>query len=161
MAADKKTDAARVLVVGKSKELARSIVATLNPLGYELAYAPTAKMARKAVVNFDADIVLFTDKIGEGSAAQLIAELKAAHPRHQGIALSSLADSTQAVEALTAGADFYVPKPANLEQLADFFTVCLNRTNAPAAQAELDRLRIIAMLSADYCYAFRTESGGK
>ena len=120
--------APRILVVDRNESARQTVVQLLEPLGFELATAEDADSGLQSAIAQHSDCVIAELGMVDSEGIDLV----------QGLRLQSgtanvkvIVSSTHAFEqdrqnSLAAGADFFLPKPLELEQLLDTLQTALN-----------------------------------
>jgi DNA-binding NtrC family response regulator len=110
----------------------------LKDAGYEALEAGDLKSAHKAVDSGAADIILLDVRLPDGSGLTLLDRLAVENPRPPVIMITAHGEVDMAVEAMKKGAQDFLQKPLDLEQLLE----AIARSNEIVAlRRELDMLR--------------------
>jgi DNA-binding NtrC family response regulator len=108
---------ASILIVDDDEGILETMSAILEEKGY---YTDTAKTGREAIekskTNFY-NVALLDIKLPDIEGTKLLTEMKETSPRMVKIMVTGYASLENAVEALNLGADAYVMKPVNPENL--------------------------------------------
>lgn len=109
----------RILLCERSQTQARLVRAMLSNVGYAVEIVSGADEAKAAMADDPPDILITGLEIGEISGIELCWALKSAeHTEHvYTIVLTATDDRSRFIEALDAGADDYLTKPANEVEL--------------------------------------------
>lgn len=146
----------RVLVVDDEPQIVRGLRVILRGAGYALESAETGRAALDAVAVRPPDVLLLDLVLPDLSGVEICQDVRAwsALPI---IILSAVGDERQKVRALDVGADDYVTKPFDSEELLARIRALLRRATQP-----LDGGPIVSVggLAIDLA-ARRVESGGK
>lgn len=133
--------AAKILIVDDEQDIIRLLSFALQAEGYQVITALNGLDALKYVQQERPDIVVLDVMMPGMDGIEVCAELRS-KPETAGlpiIMLSALGQVADRVRGLRAGADDYVPKPVNLEELSARIAAILNRVQrsvaAPAAPA--------------------------
>jgi DNA-binding NtrC family response regulator len=129
---------ATVLIVDDEDSARSFICEALKDAGYEALEAGDLKSAHKAVDSGAADIILLDVRLPDGSGLTLLDRLAVENPRPPVIMITAHGDVDMAVEAMKKGAQDFLQKPLDLEQLLE----AIARSNEIVAlRRELDMLR--------------------
>jgi len=129
---------ATVLIVDDEDSARSFICEALKDAGYEALEAGDLKGAHKAVDSGAADIILLDVRLPDGSGLSLLDRLAVENPRPPVIMITAHGEVDMAVEAMKKGAQDFLQKPLDLEQLLE----AIARSNEIVAlRRELDMLR--------------------
>jgi two-component system, OmpR family, KDP operon response regulator KdpE len=122
----------RVLIVDDEPQILRALRITLRARGYEVVTAALGTDALHAVANRKPDAMILDLGLPDMDGVEVIRKLRtwSALPI---IILSGRMDSSGKVNALDAGADDYVTKPFNVEDLLARVRAVTRRLNSPDA----------------------------
>jgi two-component system KDP operon response regulator KdpE len=123
----------RILVVDDETQITRVLKTTLSAQGYEVRTAADAESGCQAVSDWLPDLII-TDLCMPGTTGVELCRRVRKHSQTPIIVLSVRGEEKSKVEALDAGADDYVTKPFNVNELLARVRAGLRRTTA-AAQA--------------------------
>ena len=124
--------AARVLIVEDEPALLRALRINLRARGYDVATAATGTEGLAAARRHPPDVVLLDLGLPDIDGGEVIRELRG-WSRAPVIVLSGRAGSGDKIGALDAGADDYVTKPFDMEELLARLRAALRRGDpAPA-----------------------------
>jgi DNA-binding response OmpR family regulator len=107
----------RLLLVEDEPDMAEALGAALSRHAIAVDYAPTLSMAREALANDVHDIVLIDRQMPDGDGVSLIAGLRRSSRPIATIVISALGAPSDRIEGLNLGADDYLPKPFEVEEL--------------------------------------------
>jgi two-component system NtrC family response regulator len=107
----------RVLVVDDDKNLAKVVEYNLKEDGHETLYANSAEEALELLARAPVDLVLTDVRMAGMGGMELLKRLRAERPDLPVILITAFAAIDSAVEAIKAGADDYIPKPFNQDDL--------------------------------------------
>src|SRR5580700_4807058 len=122
--------AARVLIVEDEPALLRALRINLRARGYDVATAATGAEGLAAARRHPPDVVLLDLGLPDIDGGEVIRELRG-WSRAPVIVLSGRAGSGDKIGALDAGADDYVTKPFDMEELLARLRAALRRTDQP------------------------------
>ncbi len=126
----------RVLVVDDEPQILRALRINLRVRQYEVHTALTGAQALEVAARNPPDVVILDLGLPDLDGAEVIGGLRGwtAAPI---IVLSGRADSTDKVEALDAGADDYVTKPFNMDELLARIRAVTRRAGPGDAQPQV------------------------
>jgi DNA-binding NtrC family response regulator len=129
---------ATVLIVDDEESARNFICEAMKDAGYEALEAGDLASANKAVDSGAADIILLDVRLPDGSGLSLLDRLAVENPRPPVIMITAHGEVDMAVEAMKKGAQDFLQKPLDLEQLLE----AIARSNEIVAlRRELDMLR--------------------
>jgi two-component system KDP operon response regulator KdpE len=137
----------RVLVVDDEPQIVRALTVILRAAGYEVEAAGTQAGALAALTARPPDAMLLDLVLPDGSGVEVSRSLR----EWSGlpvVVLSAVGDEREKVRALDAGADDYVTKPFNTEELLARLRAVLRRS-ADAAGEPVVRVGELAIDLAD------------
>ena len=116
----------RVLVVDDDPHLLRAMRITLRAAGHDVATAPDGRTALQQADALPPDVVVLDLGLPDLDGVEVLAALR---PSYTGpvVVLSARADSQDKVRALDAGADDYVTKPFDMNELLARLRAALRR----------------------------------
>ena len=123
----------RVLVVEDDPTLARALAITLRSRGDDAVVVGTAREALDHLGAMECDVVILDLGLPDSDGIVVLTSLRtwSATPV---IVLSARHDAAQKVAALDAGADDYVTKPFNVDELLARIRVVTRKTDAPQSR---------------------------
>ncbi|UXN76090.1 response regulator transcription factor (plasmid) [Devosia sp. A8/3-2] len=107
----------RLLLVEDEPDMAEALGAALSRHAIAVDYAGTLAMAREALASKVHDIVLIDRQLPDGDGVSLIATLRLSPRPIATIVISALGTSGDRIKGLNLGADDYLPKPFEVEEL--------------------------------------------
>lgn len=107
----------RLLLVEDEPDMAEALGAALSRHAINVDYAPTLAMAREALENQVHDVVLIDRQMPDGDGMSLLGALRRAGRPIASIIISALGSSKDRIEGLNIGADDYLPKPFEVDEL--------------------------------------------
>jgi DNA-binding NtrC family response regulator len=116
----------RVLLVDDDPGVSEVIGMLLEREGYSVEYASTVKTALQRVDLSDLDLVVTDLKLPDGTGLDVIAGVRARRPRLPIIMITSYSSMESAIDALRAGANDYVIKPFDNDELLRALARALN-----------------------------------
>lgn len=109
---------ARVLILEDEAHLAAGLELNLRLEGYTPIVARTVREARQRLVDPQGfDLYVFDVMLPDGDGVTLCRQLRDAGDHTPVLMLTALADAEHRVRGLEAGADDYLPKPFDLDEL--------------------------------------------
>jgi two-component system NtrC family response regulator/two-component system response regulator HydG len=108
---------ARIVVIDDEVNAATALETLLKEDGYEVACANDAKAGLALVEQMDADIVLTDLRMPGMDGLELLKHLKQARPQTMVILMTAFGTVKNAVRAMKTGAEDYLAKPLDLEEL--------------------------------------------
>ncbi|MDX1490674.1 MAG: response regulator transcription factor [Pseudohongiellaceae bacterium] len=106
-----------MLVVEDDEVFARVVSRAMSRRDFRVTLAANLDEARAAIHVDDFDYAILDLNLGGHSSLALIPELKSLHPNCQILVLTGYASIATAVEAIKLGADNYLAKPADAEEI--------------------------------------------
>ena len=140
----------RILVVEDDESLGRAIVDNLAFDGFDACVAVDAVSALRLAVDYHPDLVILDVALPDGSGFDLFAPISR-RGQNPVIFLTARSQKVDKLKGLALGADDYVTKPFDLEELLARVHAVLRRTRAPVEQLVLG----------DIVVDFRLERGDK
>jgi len=128
----------RVLIADDEKNMRWVLRQALEAEGYEVAEAADGKEALSAVGEQEPDIVVLDHKMPAPDGMEVLRRLRAKGHRFPVIMLTAHGNVQTAVEAMKAGANEYLTKPFDLDELKLAIEKALKMSELAA---EVDRLR--------------------
>src|SRR5215469_2101540 len=119
-----------ILVVDDEPQIARVLKTTLSSQGYGIRTATDGKQALQEMKSWSPDLVITDLRMPNMDGLELCRAIRT-ESRVPIIVLSVKGEETIKVEALDAGADDYVTKPFNVNELLARVRAALRRTAVP------------------------------
>jgi len=138
------TDGPRVLVVDDEPQILRGLRVVLRNAGYEVDVAATKAEALDALAARPPDAMVLDLVLPDGTGIEVARDLRR-WSQLPVIVLSAVGDEREKVKALDAGADDYVTKPFNSEELTARLRAVLRR----AADADTEATITLGDLTID------------
>ena len=107
----------RILLVDDDETLLFAYKQLLTKSGYYISTASDLHRAKQCVIEEDFDAVLLDLKLPDGNSLSWIPELKKTHPDIPVIVLTGTGDIPTAVQAMKSGAENYLTKPVETDNL--------------------------------------------
>ena len=133
----------RILVVEDEKAIRLALSGLLRRSGYEVEVAPTEDAAREHIAETPWDLVVTDLALGEsGSGMAVLEAVKEVRPETAVVMITAHGNEKIAVEAIQKGAEDYVPKPFDNDELRMVVARALARTRlAREHRLLLERVR--------------------
>jgi DNA-binding response OmpR family regulator len=120
----------KILLVEDEQEMARIISSLLKASGFVIDHVGTMREAEAATSNFAYDLNLIDRRLPDGDGGDLISFIRERRPGARVMMLTALDSLSHKVAALDAGADDYLTKPVQTEELMARIRACLRRPGA-------------------------------
>jgi two-component system response regulator AtoC len=108
----------RIAVIDDEKELADTIVLRLKRLGHQATASYSGEEALKVLEDFKPEMVLSDHFLGDSRGLELLPRIKVLFPNSPVVMMTGTGSSRLAVESMKAGAEDYLDKPVNFDELA-------------------------------------------
>jgi two-component system response regulator RegA len=105
------------LILDDNEVFAATLARSLSRRGYETAVAHSGRQALDAAAQIAFDYVTIDLHLAQDSGLQWIAPLRDALPQARLLVLTGYASIATTVQAIKAGADDYLSKPANVDSI--------------------------------------------
>ncbi|WP_292532692.1 response regulator transcription factor [Methylocystis sp.] len=116
-----------ILLVEDEPEMAGLIVDQIRHAGLVVDHMSNLADARQALRDLSYDLVLLDRRLPDGDGLSLVPEIRAAQPGLRVIMLTALDKTRDKVAGLDNGADDYLIKPFDVEELLARIRACLRR----------------------------------
>lgn len=140
-----------VLVVEDDPAIREGLVDALGFQGHRVLQADTAPAAAEAALRSRCDLVLLDLMLPGGDGLQVLREVRRVKPRLPVIIITARGREADRVRGLQLGADDYVVKPFEIDELLARIQALLRRTHGfgrlQVGPLEFDRLRRAVTLS--------------
>ncbi|QGM99184.1 response regulator transcription factor [Methylocystis parvus] len=131
----------RVLLIEDEPEMARALGVRLGRSGFIADYVSGIEDARAALQCHRYALALVDRRLPDGDGLELLPELKHSQPGIRVLVLTAFHAVSDRISGLDAGADDYLAKPIDLDELMARIRACLRRGDvAPAPPAILGAL---------------------
>ncbi|MTH79166.1 response regulator transcription factor [Paracoccus aestuariivivens] len=118
----------RLLLVEDEPEMAEALRAALRRHNINVDTAETLELAREALANGVHDVVLIDRQMPDGDGLSLVPMLRASPRQVPAIIISALGKTHQRIDGLNIGADDYLPKPFEVDELLARIHAVLRRS---------------------------------
>ena len=129
---------ARILCIEDEPDIRSEIVEELTDLGHTVAIAADGAAGLQAFVEFRPDLILCDLLMPRMTGLELIRVLRDGYPEFQStpfVFLSAFSDQSHMDEALSEGADAYLTKPTDLDDLGPTVRRLLDGESRPVPAA--------------------------
>ena len=120
----------RILVVEDDPDLAATLKARLEGAGYVVDHVPSAGEAQAAAMTVPYELVLLDRRLPDGDGLRYIADLRRVRPQIRILVLTALDAKRETIVGLDAGADDYLTKPFDPDELLARVRAALRRPGA-------------------------------
>src|SRR5262247_1931981 len=141
---------AMVLVVDDQDSIRHFVGKALEDEGYDVRSTASVREARAAIETAMPDVVLLDLKLPDGTGLELLGEIKRLQPEVVVILMTAFGEVETAVEAMSAGAFWFVKKPFQNEELLALVHRALE---SQKIWIELRRLRHRAFADEDFLHS--------
>lgn len=121
----------RILLVEDEREAARLIASLVGAAGFAVDHAASIAAAREAMARTPYDLALLDRRLPDGDGISLLAHVRATRPGVRVMMLTAMDSLDEKVSGLDDGADDYVTKPFQGEELVARIRACLRRPGSP------------------------------
>lgn len=122
----------KILIAEDDRQLNEGIKLSLREDGRDFLQSYTLTEAKRAMEQYDPDLVILDINFPDGSGLELLRESKSADRHAKIILLTANNMETDIVTGLESGADDYITKPFSLMVLRARVGVQLRKTDSPA-----------------------------
>jgi DNA-binding NtrC family response regulator len=130
----------KILIVEDDEDAAFGYTQILSKTGAEISAVTTLEQAKNAMASRVFDGVLLDLNLPDGNSMEWLPELKRGNENMAVIILTAVSDVATAVKAMKAGADNYLTKPVNMEELKISLEKCLELGELKKKQAAQQRI---------------------
>ena len=141
---------ANVLVVDDQDSIRHFVGRALEDDGYTVVTAGSVREARAAIELAMPDMAFLDLKLPDGTGIELLREIKRSQPEVSVVLMTAFGELETAVEAMSAGAFWFVKKPFQVEEMLALATRALE---SQKLWLELRRLRKQAFADEDYLHS--------
>lgn len=132
----------RVLLIEDERALSRAVCEGLAARGFTLELAETIADGQARLSAGQFDMLLLDQRLPDGSGLELLRRLRTDGKPLPVVVITARSDVPDRVAGLAAGADDYVPKPFDMDELAARMLAVLRRARIPSQQIlQLGRIR--------------------
>jgi two-component system response regulator AtoC len=141
---------ANVLVVDDQDSIRHFVSQALEDDGYTVVTAASVREARAAIEKDMPDLAFLDLKLPDGTGLELLREIKRVQPEVPVVLMTAFGELETAVEAMSAGAFWFVKKPFQNEEL---LALAQRAMESQKIWLELRRLRNQAFADDDYLHS--------
>ena len=141
---------ANILVVDDQDSIRHFVCQALENDGYTVTSAGSVREARAAIERDMPDMAFFDLKLPDGTGLDLLREVKRLQPEVSVVLMTAFGELETAVEAMSAGAFWFVKKPFQAEEL---LAIAARALESQKIWLELRRLRHQAFADDDYLHS--------
>jgi DNA-binding response OmpR family regulator len=117
----------KILLVEDEPDMSRLLSSLLTNAGFVIDHVASIREAEEATRQIAYDLNLLDRRLPDGDGTELILRIRAMRPGARVMMLSALDSLTSKVSSLEAGADDYLTKPFQGEELVARVRACLRR----------------------------------
>jgi DNA-binding response OmpR family regulator len=117
----------KILLVEDEPDMSRLLSSLLKDAGFVIDHATSIREAEEATRQIAYDLNLLDRRLPDGDGAELIPRIRSLRPGARVMMLTALDSLTSKVSGLEAGADDYLTKPFQGEELVARVRACLRR----------------------------------
>lgn len=121
----------RLLLVEDEPEMAEALGVALRRHNINVDFAPTLDIAREALRSGVHDVVLIDRQLPDGDGLTLLEMIRGLDRKVPSIVISALGETHQRIDGLNVGADDYLPKPFEVDELLARIKAVLRRAPEP------------------------------
>lgn len=125
----------KILLVEDDPEMAEALRTALSRHDFVLAAVADLAMAREAIAIERYDVVLIDRQLPDGDGSTLLAEIRQTANPPRSIIISAMGSTKDRIAGLNGGADDYLPKPFEVDELVARLNAVARRT--PGAKADV------------------------
>ena len=144
---------ANILVVDDQDSIRHFVSRALEDEGYAVQVTGSVRETRQVLDQDMPDVAILDLKLPDGTGLELLREIKRVQPEVSVIMMTAFGELETAVEAMSAGAFWFVKKPFQNEELLALVTRALE---SQKLWLELRRLRHHAFADEDYLHSSST-----
>lgn len=131
----------RILLVEDEPEMADALTTVLRRHGIIVDFAPNLSTAREALEHDVHDVVLIDRQLPDGDGITLVPRVRTSVRKIPVIVISALGTARDKISGLDIGADDYLPKPFEVDELLARIRAVLRRSpDIPSQKVALGRL---------------------
>lgn len=118
----------KILLVEDDPEMAEALRTALSRHDFVLASVADLAMAREAIAMERYDVVLIDRQLPDGDGSALLADIRQAANPARSIIISAMGSTKDRIAGLNDGADDYLPKPFEVDELVARLNAVTRRT---------------------------------
>lgn len=124
----------RLLLVEDEPDMVEGLSIALAKHSINVDHAATLEIAREALSNDVHDLILIDRQMPDGDGIELLADLRRSKRPVASIVISALGTARDRIEGLNEGADDYLPKPFEVDELVARIAAVKRRGSEVAVQ---------------------------
>jgi DNA-binding response OmpR family regulator len=117
----------RILIVEDQPEMASLVAAKLGRTGYVADSVGTLAEAVEAVAQYDYPLILLDRRLPDGDGVSILKQVRSTNPRARVLLVTALRSIDERINGLDAGADDYLTKPFDIDELLARIRAVLRR----------------------------------
>ena len=128
---------AKILCVEDEPDIRADLIEDLVDAGHTVASAANGEEGLRRAIEFRPDVILCDCLMPSMTGVEMLRVLRERHPEFSStpfIVLSAYADNKHSHEAMTAGADAYLTKPVDLDQLESVLNSAIGGPQEPGSE---------------------------
>ena len=125
----------KILLVEDDPEMSEALRTALARHDFVLAAVADLAMAREAIATERYDVVLIDRQLPDGDGSTLLAEIRQTGNPPRSIIISAMGSTKDRIAGLNGGADDYLPKPFEVDELVARLNAVARR--APEAKTDI------------------------
>ncbi len=122
----------RILLIEDEPEMAELIASDVEAAGFVVDYGRSSSEALESVKHANYDLVLLDRRLPDGDGLALLPAIRQTRPGIRVMMLTALDAMKEKVAGLDSGADDYLTKPYDKEELVSRIRACLRRPGCGA-----------------------------
>lgn len=123
----------RVLIVEDEREMAHALALRLGRSGFIADHVAALEAARAALACHHYGLAILDRRLPDGDGLELLPELRRLQPHARILILTACETVSERVSGLDAGADDYLAKPVDFDELMARVRACLRRAGGAVA----------------------------
>ncbi len=120
----------QILLVEDRNSFAHQVARHLTRSGYTVDHVGTIRGALKALSDHSYSVTLLDRKLPDGDGISIIKEIKRRQPETRVLLLTAMDAVDDRIEGLDSGADDYLVKPFDLQEMMARIRACLRRSGS-------------------------------
>lgn len=125
----------KLLLIEDDPEMADALRTALSQHGIVLDVVADLATAREAILMAEYDILLIDRQLPDGDGRSLLADMRRARLSTRSIIVSALGSTSDRISGLNEGADDYLPKPFEIDELIARMSAVLRRASVAEESA--------------------------
>jgi DNA-binding NtrC family response regulator len=112
-----KKNTERILIIDDDKAILRILTQILRKQGYDTDMAETGKETEEKIAQQRYDLALIDVKLPDADGIDLLSKIREAQPEIINIVITGFSSMENGIKAINKGADAYLVKPVQTEEL--------------------------------------------